>query len=127
MATRGEGRIIVVSSTAGQRGEAFHSHYAASKSGLIGLTKSLAPELANRGVRVNCVAPGWVDTDMTSDYRDGEKHAEVVGSIPVGAFATPEQIAGAVLFLASPLASYVTGEVLNQAIEKAAGNIVKTC
>ena len=107
------GRIVFISSTAGQRGEAFHSHYGASKSGLIGLTKSLGPELAPKGIRVNCVAPGWVDTDMTLEYREGPRRERVTTQIPLGTFAAPADIAQAVLFLASPMASHITGEVLN--------------
>jgi 3-oxoacyl-[acyl-carrier protein] reductase len=113
MKERRSGRIIIVSSTAGQRGEAFHAHYAASKSGLIGLTKSLAVELAPHGVLVNCVAPGWVDTDMSSPALRGAEGPPVLSTIPMGRPGTPEEIAGAVLFLASPLAGYITGEVLN--------------
>src|SRR2546425_12754584 len=94
-------------------GEAFHSHYAASKSGLFGLTKSLAVEAAPDGVLVNCVAPGWVDTDMAAPALKGAGMEAVLATIPLGRLGTPEEIAGAILFLASPFASYVTGEVLN--------------
>lgn len=108
------GTLILISSSAGQRGEAFHSHYAASKGGIISMTKSLAAELGPRGITVNCVAPGWVDTDMTTvalnDARRGRKIREL---IPLGRVATSEQIAGPILFLASDLASHVNGEVLN--------------
>ena len=113
MKRRRAGRLIIVSSTAGQRGEAFHSHYAASKSGLFGLTKSLAVEAAPDGVLVNCVAPGWVDTDMAAPALKGAGMEAVLATIPLGRLGTPEEIAGAILFLASPFASYVTGEVLN--------------
>ena len=113
MKQRRAGRLIIVSSTAGQRGEAFHSHYAASKSGLFGLTKSLAVEAAPDGVLVNCVAPGWVDTDMAAPALKGAGMEAVLATIPLGRLGTPEEIAGAILFLASPFASYVTGEVLN--------------
>ncbi len=104
--------VVVISSTAGQRGEAFHSPYAATKGALISATKSWSTELAPR-VRVNAVAPGWVDTDMcTGVFRDGGRE-EIEATIPLGRVAAPEDIAGPVLFLASPLARHVTGEILN--------------
>jgi 3-oxoacyl-[acyl-carrier protein] reductase len=108
------GRIINIASTAGQRGEAFHSHYAASKGGMISLTKSLASELGKHNITVNCVAPGWVITDMTTDsLSDAETYKNVLGDIPLNKIALPEEIAGPVLFLASHLASHITGEILN--------------
>ncbi len=108
------GRIINVASTAGQRGEAFHSHYAASKGGMISLTKSLAAELGKFNITVNCVAPGWVITDMTAEsLNDKEIYKKVVSDIPLNKIADPEEIAGPVLFLASELASHITGEILN--------------
>ena len=108
------GRIINISSTAGQRGEAFHSHYAASKGGMISLTKSLAAELGEYNITVNCVAPGWVYTDMTADsLTNQEIHKKVLDDIPLRKIAKPEEIAGPVLFLASNLASHITGEILN--------------
>jgi len=108
------GRFINIASTAGQRGEAFHSHYAASKGGMISLTKSLASELGQNNITVNCVAPGWVVTDMTTDsLSDAETHKKVLGDIPLNKIALPEEIAGPVLFLASHLASHITGEILN--------------
>ena len=108
------GRIINIASTAGQRGEAFHSHYAASKGGMISLTKSLAAELGKRNITVNCVAPGWVITDMTTDsLAEPETFKKVLGDIPLNKIAQPEEIAGPVLFLASNLASHITGEILN--------------
>ena len=111
---REKGSIVFVSSTAGQRGEARHSAYAASKGALISYTKSLAAELGPRGVRVNCVAPGWVDTDMTAEaLGDAESRAEIERSIPVGRIARPEDVAAAILFLVSDLARHVQGEVLN--------------
>ncbi|KPL04257.1 MAG: hypothetical protein AMJ90_01345 [candidate division Zixibacteria bacterium SM23_73_2] len=106
------GNIINVSSTAGQRGEPFHSHYAASKGAVISLTKSLAVELAPYNIRVNCVAPGWVDTDMSHQALLDEKE-EILGKIPLGRAAKPEEIAGPILFLASDLSSFVNGEILN--------------
>jgi len=108
------GRIINIASTAGQRGEAFHSHYAASKGGMISLTKSLASELGKFSITVNCVAPGWVITDMTTDsLADSETNKKVIGDIPLNKIAQPEEIAGPVLFLASNMASHITGEILN--------------
>jgi 3-oxoacyl-[acyl-carrier protein] reductase len=108
------GRIINIASTAGQRGEAFHSHYAASKGGMISLTKSLAAELGEFNITVNCVAPGWVITDMTTDsLAETEIYKKVISDIPLLKIAQPEEIAGPVLFLASHLASHITGEILN--------------
>lgn len=108
------GRIVNISSTAGQRGEAFHSHYAASKGGVIAFTKSLAVELIKYGIYVNCVAPGWVITDMTNPYlKNGKNENKVKSTIPRGIIATPEEIAGPVLFLASDLANNIVGEILN--------------
>lgn len=108
------GRIINISSTAGQRGEAFHSHYAASKGGVIAFTKSIAVELIKHGIYVNCIAPGWVITDMTIPYLKSQKNkVKVISSIPRGVIATPEEIAGPVLFLASDLSNNIVGEVLN--------------
>ena len=108
------GTIILVSSTAGQRGEPFYSHYAASKGAIIAMTKSLAAELGPRGIRVNCVAPGWVATDMTVEaLNDPKERRKIRELIPLGRVATPAEIAGPILFLASDLASHVNGEVLN--------------
>jgi 3-oxoacyl-[acyl-carrier protein] reductase len=108
------GRIINISSTAGQRGEAFHSHYAASKGGMISFTKSLAAELGEYNITVNCVAPGWVITDMTKEALDDQNcYEKVTGDIPLKKIAMPEEIAGPVLFLASGMASHITGEILN--------------
>ena len=106
------GRMVIVSSTAGQRGEAFHADYAATKGALIALTKSLAIEYAP-GIVVNCVAPGWVDTEMSAPAFTPENRARIQASIPIGRIATAEDIAGPILFLCSPLARHVTGEVLN--------------
>jgi 3-oxoacyl-[acyl-carrier protein] reductase len=109
-----EGWIVNVSSTAGVRGEAFHSHYAASKGALIALTKSLAVELAPYNIRVNCIAPGWVDTDMCAEvFRDLDFRKSIEESIPLHRIPPPEDIAGPILFLASDLARHVSGEVLN--------------
>src|SRR4029453_7999525 len=107
------GRIINLSSTAGQRGEAFHSHYAATKGAIISLTKSWAAELAP-DILVNCVAPGWVDTDMSADpLADQQEYKEIISVIPLGRVATGEEIAGPILFFASDLATFINGEVLN--------------
>ncbi|HZI67482.1 MAG TPA: SDR family NAD(P)-dependent oxidoreductase [Thermoanaerobaculia bacterium] len=109
-----KGSIVFVSSTAAQRGEARHSAYAASKGALISYTKSLAVELGPRGIRVNCVAPGWVDTEMTAGaLGDADARAEIERSIPVGRVGRPEDVAAAILFLVSDLARHVQGEVLN--------------
>lgn len=107
------GRLIFISSTAGQRGEADHGHYAASKGALISLTKSLAAELAGDRILVNCVAPGWVDTEMNIRPFGGEGRARIEATIPLGRVARPDEISGAVLFLASDLATFITGEVIN--------------
>jgi 3-oxoacyl-[acyl-carrier protein] reductase len=114
MKARRAGRLVLIASTAGQRGEAGHSHYAATKGAIISLTKSLAPELAPFGVLVNCVAPGWVGTPMTqATLADAAARDEVLRTIPLGRVGTPEEIAGPVLFLASELATFMTGEILN--------------
>ncbi|HXU37725.1 MAG TPA: SDR family NAD(P)-dependent oxidoreductase [Blastocatellia bacterium] len=114
MLPRKRGTMILVSSTAGQRGEPFHSHYAASKGAIISMTKSLAAELGPRGITVNCVAPGWVATDMTEEaLNDRKVRRKIRELIPLGRVATPDEIAGPILFLASDLASHVNGEVLN--------------
>jgi 3-oxoacyl-[acyl-carrier protein] reductase len=108
------GSIVFVSSTAGQRGEARHSAYAASKGALISYTKSLAAELGPRGVRVNCVAPGWVDTDMAAGVlSQPARRIEIEREIPLGRVASPADVAGPILFLVSDLARHVQGEVLN--------------
>jgi len=108
------GRIINVSSTAGVRGEAFHSHYAASKAALHGLAKSWAPELAAFNILVNCVAPGWVDTDMCTEvFRNADFRKQVEESIPLKRIPPPEDIAGPILFLASDLARHITGTIIH--------------
>jgi 3-oxoacyl-[acyl-carrier protein] reductase len=114
MKPRRSGCIVTVSSTAGQRGEAFHSHYAASKGGVISLTKALASELGPDGINVNCVAPGWVDTDMSAEpLRKRRDLATIVEGIPLRRVATADDVAGPILFLASDLARHITGEVVN--------------
>ncbi|HEY6930565.1 MAG TPA: SDR family oxidoreductase, partial [Thermoanaerobaculia bacterium] len=111
---REKGSIVFVSSTAGQRGESKHAAYAASKGALISYTKSLAAELGPHGVRVNCVAPGWVATDMTAaTLADASSRSEIERTIPLGRVGEPGEIAGAILFLVSDLARFVQGEVLN--------------
>src|SRR5690606_13654642 len=107
------GRLVLVSSTAAQRGEAFHADYAASKGALVSLVKGLCVELAPRDVTVNCVAPGWIDTDMAAPAFGGGGRERIAGSSPPGRIATPEYVAGPILFLCSALARHVTGEVLN--------------
>ena len=107
------GRIVLVSSTAGQRGEAFHADYGASKGAVISFTKSLAVELAPRGVTVNSVAPGWVDTEMVAGPMAQGGRERASAGIPLGRIATAEDIAGPIVFLCSPLARHITGEILN--------------
>ena len=108
------GRIVIVSSTAGQRGEANVSNYAASKGGQISFTKSLAPELGPFGINVNCVAPGWVQTEMTTEALADTATLESIKKItPLGRAATPEEIAGPIVFLCSAWANHITGEVVN--------------
>ena len=108
------GKIVIVSSTAGQRGEANYSNYAASKGGQIAFTKSLAEELGKWGINVNAVAPGWVDTEMTTEaLGDSARRAEAAGGIPLGRIATPEEIAAPIAFLCSDWARHITGEILN--------------
>jgi len=107
------GRVVLVGSTAGQRGEAGHADYAASKGAMISFVKSLCVEVGRRDVTVNCVAPGWVDTEMTSAaMRDGGRE-RIAANIPIGRVATPRDIAGPIVFLCSDLARHVTGEILN--------------
>ncbi len=108
------GKVVNVSSTAGQRGEAGYSHYASSKGAIISFTKSLAAELGNHNINVNCVAPGWVLTDMTNDVLSEPAFLEDVRkSIPLHRIAEPQDIAAPILFLAADLARHITGEVLN--------------
>jgi 3-oxoacyl-[acyl-carrier protein] reductase len=108
----GNGVIINISSTAARRGEAFYSHYSSTKAALIGLTKSLAVELASYGIRVNAVAPGWVNTDMSAKVLE-EKGKDIKEKIPLGRIAEPEDIAGPVVFLCSDLASFINGAVID--------------
>lgn len=106
------GTIVLVSSTAGQRGEAMHADYAATKGALISLTKSLAIECAP-GITVNCVAPGWVDTEMSAAAYAGDGRERIARSIPLQRIASADDVAGPILFLCSALARHITGEVLN--------------
>ncbi len=108
------GKIIAISSTAGQRGEAFHTHYGATKGAIISLVKGLSTELAPHNILVNCVAPGWVATDMANpvlNTKEGWK--SVTAANPLKRVATAEEVAGPILFLASDLASFMTGEIIN--------------
>jgi len=108
------GHIVLISSTAGQRGEAFHADYAATKGAVISMTKGLATELAPHGIRVNCVAPGWVDTEMSAPaMANPPTHARALATIPLGRIADPLEIAGPILFLCTPLAGFMTGEIVN--------------
>ena len=107
------GRIVLVSSTAGQRGEAFHADYAASKGAMISLTKSVAVELAPRGVTVNCVAPGWIDTEMVARAAGGRGRAGDRGAIPLGRIASAGGRGGPDRLPLLRLARHVTGEILN--------------
>ncbi len=110
----GGGHIVLVSSTAGQRGEAFHCDYAASKGALVSMVKGLSTELAPDRIHVNCVAPGWVDTDMsTAALNHPPTREKVFRSIPMGRVGTPGEIAGPILFLCTPYAGFITGEVFN--------------
>lgn len=107
------GRIVLVSSTAGQRGEAFHADYAASKGAMISFVKSLAPELGKRGITVNSVAPGWVDTEMCEQPFANGGRDRISAGIPIGRVAAPRDIAGPIVFLCSGLARHMTGEIVN--------------
>ena len=108
------GHIVLVSSTAGQRGEPFHCDYAATKGAIISMVKGLSTELAMDGIYVNCVAPGWVATDMSApSLNDAKLRAMVLAKIPLGRVATPEEIAAPILFLCSPHAGFITGEIFN--------------
>ncbi|KXX64831.1 3-oxoacyl-ACP reductase FabG [Marichromatium gracile] len=107
-----KGRIINIASVVGASGNAGQTNYAAAKAGMMGFTKSLAREVGARGITVNCVAPGFIDTDMTRVLPDAQRDA-LLGSIPLGRLGAPEEIAAAVTFLASPGGAYVTGETLH--------------
>ena len=108
------GHIVTVSSTAGQRGEAGHCDYAATKGAMISMVKGLSTELARHGIYVNCVAPGWVNTEMAAPaINDPAMRQKVFAVIPLGRVATPEEIAAPILFLCTPHAGFITGEIFN--------------
>lgn len=111
---RSPAHIVLVSSTAGQRGEAFHADYAATKGALISMVKGLSTELARNYIYVNSIAPGWVLTDMSRPALEDPSTAQkVLSTIPLGRVGTPEEIAGPILFLCTPMAGFITGEVFN--------------
>jgi 3-oxoacyl-[acyl-carrier protein] reductase len=106
------GRIISITSVVGATGNAGQMNYAAAKAGVVGMSKSLAREIGSRGITVNCVAPGFIDTDMTRALSDEQRNA-LLGQIPLARLGMPEDVAAAVSFLASPAAGYITGTVLH--------------
>ena len=108
------GHIVLISSTSGQRGEAYHCDYSASKGALISMVKGLSTELASAGIYVNCVAPGWVDTDMSAEaLQDPKSGEQILRTIPLGRVGKPEEIAAPILFLCTPYAGFITGEIFN--------------
>jgi 3-oxoacyl-[acyl-carrier protein] reductase len=114
MKKQGGGHIVLLSSTSGQRGEAFHCDYAATKGALLSMVKGLSTELARDRVYINAVAPGWVDTDMSAPaLNDPPTRAKIFGGIPLGRVGTPDEIAAPILFLCTPYAGFITGEVFN--------------
>ncbi|MGH9929037.1 MAG: SDR family NAD(P)-dependent oxidoreductase [Pyrinomonadaceae bacterium] len=114
MKKQGSGKIVIITSTAGQRGEANYSNYAASKGAQIAFAKSLAEELGEWGINVNAVAPGWVDTEMSQEVLgDAKRREAIVGTIPLRKIAAPEDIAAPVVFLCSDWSRHITGEILN--------------
>ncbi len=110
---RDDGRIVLVGSTAGQRGEAFHADYASTKGAMISLAKGFCVELGRRGITVNVVAPGWIDTEMSESALLGEERRSIDEGIPLGRVATAADIAGPILFLCSSLGRHLTGEIMN--------------
>jgi len=107
-----KGRIVNISSVVGATGNAGQTNYAAAKAGTVGFTKALAREVGSRGITVNCVAPGFIDTDMTRALDEGQR-SQLLAGIPLGRLGAPEEIAAAVVFLASPQAAYITGETIH--------------
>ena len=105
------GRIVLISSVVGLLGSAGQVNYAASKAGLVGAARSLARELGSRGITVNVVAPGFVETDMTADLHDGRRD-EILSAIPLGRYADADEVAACVEFLVGPDAGYITGSVI---------------
>ncbi|MEX1222647.1 MAG: 3-oxoacyl-ACP reductase FabG [Idiomarina sp.] len=112
MMKRRNGRIINISSVVGTTGNPGQANYCAAKAGLVGFSKSLAQEIAARGITVNCVSPGFIDTDMTKSLTDDQKQS-IFKNIPTARLGAPEEVAAAVVFLASPAAAYVTGETIH--------------
>jgi 3-oxoacyl-[acyl-carrier protein] reductase len=111
---KGPMHIVLVSSTSGQRGEAYHCDYSATKGALISMVKGLSTELIGHGIYVNSVAPGWVDTDMsTPALNDANTRKAIFSTIPLGRVGTPEEVAGPILFLCTEYAGFITGEVFN--------------
>jgi len=110
---RDDGRIVLVGSTAGQRGEAYHADYAATKGAMISLVKGFCVELGARGITVNCVAPGWIDTEMAAPAYQGDARRRIEAGIPIGRVASADDVAGPIVFLCSTLGRHVTGEILN--------------
>jgi len=107
-----KGRIINIASVVGVMGNGGQTNYAAAKAGMMGFTKSLAREVGSRGITVNCVAPGLIDTDMTRAMSEAQQ-AGILAAVPLGRFGLPQEVAGTVVFLASPAAAYITGETLH--------------
>lgn len=106
-----QGRIVFIGSVVGLLGSAGQTNYSASKAGLVGLARSLAREVGARGITVNVIAPGFVETDMTAELTD-ERRAAIIGSVPLARYAQPDEVAGVATFLASPAAAYITGAVI---------------
>ena len=108
-----DGRVVLVSSTAGQRGEAYHGDYAATKGAIISMVKGLCVEVGRRGITVNAVAPGWIDTEMSAAALHGPDSGAIDAAIPLGRVASADDVAGPIVLLCSPPARHITGEILN--------------